>query len=66
MRLVDNTDLIVPRERERLMAFQRAEAALGRDTTFSGDDAADADAMTAAVRTLPEEFQSVECDRGVK
>jgi len=61
MRLVDNTELIVPRERERLMAFQRAEAAGGRDTTFSGDDvAADADAMTAAVRTLPEEFQVVD------
>src|SRR5271156_4815093 len=40
MRLVDNTELIVPRERERLMAFQRAEAAGGRDTTFSGEDAA--------------------------
>jgi L-asparaginase / beta-aspartyl-peptidase len=61
MRLVDNTELIVPRERERLMAFQRAEAAGGRDTTFSGDDvAADADAMTAAVRTLPEKFQVVD------
>ena len=60
MRLVDNTELIVPRERERLMAFQRAEAAGGRDTTFSGDDVADADAMTAAVRTLPEELQVVD------
>jgi len=60
MRLVDNTELIVPRERERLMAFQRAEAAGGRDTTFSGDAVADADAMTAAVRTLPEEFQVVD------
>jgi L-asparaginase / beta-aspartyl-peptidase len=37
MRLVDNTELIVPRERERLMAFQKAEAAGGVDTTFSGD-----------------------------
>ncbi len=36
MRLVDNTELIVPRERERLMAFQRAEAAGEPDTTFSG------------------------------
>ena len=60
MRLVDNTELIVPRERERLMAFQRAEAAGGRDTTFSGDAAADTDAMNAAVRTLPEEFQVVD------
>jgi beta-aspartyl-peptidase (threonine type) len=36
MRLVDNTELIVPRERERLMAFQQREAAGGKDTTFSG------------------------------
>jgi len=36
MRLVDNSELIVPRERERLMAFQQKEAAGGRDTTFSG------------------------------
>jgi L-asparaginase / beta-aspartyl-peptidase len=36
MRLVDNTELIVPRERDRLMAFQRAEAAGAQDTTFSG------------------------------
>jgi beta-aspartyl-peptidase (threonine type) len=39
MRLVDNTELIVPRERERLMKFQLAEAAGERDTTFSGTDA---------------------------
>src|SRR5471030_842847 len=37
MRLVDNTELIVPRERERLMAFQQNEAAGGTDTTFSGE-----------------------------
>jgi len=37
MRLVENTELIVPRERERLMQFQLAEAAGERDTTFSGD-----------------------------
>ncbi len=36
MRLVDNTELIVPRERERLMTFQRAEAAGLPDTTFAG------------------------------
>lgn len=39
MRLVDNTELIVPRERERLMRFQKAEAAGARDTTFSGTPA---------------------------
>jgi beta-aspartyl-peptidase (threonine type) len=37
MRLVDNTELIVPRERERLMRFQQAELAGHPDTTFSGN-----------------------------
>ena len=37
MRLVDNTELIVPRERDRLMALQLAEAAGEPDTTFSGN-----------------------------
>lgn len=36
MALIDNAELIVPRERERLMAFQRAQAAGDPDTTFSG------------------------------
>jgi len=36
MGLIDNTELIVPRERDRLIAFQRAEAAGHPDTTFSG------------------------------
>ena len=36
MALCENTDLIVPRERERSMAFQRAELAGEEDTTFSG------------------------------
>ncbi len=38
LRLVDNTELIVPRERDRLMAFQQAEATGHPDTTFSGAD----------------------------
>ncbi|MEO6924589.1 MAG: isoaspartyl peptidase/L-asparaginase, partial [Bryocella sp.] len=37
MRLVDNTELIVQREKDRLMQFQLAEAMGGRDTTFSGE-----------------------------
>src|SRR5215469_7368702 len=37
MRLVDNTELIVPRERDRLMRFQQAELAGHPDTTFSGN-----------------------------
>jgi beta-aspartyl-peptidase (threonine type) len=36
MGLIDNTELIVPRERERLMAFQKAELEGATDTTFSG------------------------------
>lgn len=36
MELIDNTELIVPRERERLMAFQKAELEGATDTTFSG------------------------------
>jgi beta-aspartyl-peptidase (threonine type) len=37
MSLIDNTELIVPRERDRLAAFQQNEAAGGTDTTFSGN-----------------------------
>src|SRR6201997_3273890 len=37
MALVDNTELIVPRERDRLMRFQQAELAGHPDTTFSGN-----------------------------
>ena len=36
MVLIENSELIVPRERERLMRFQEAELAGERDTTFSG------------------------------
>ena len=36
MALCENTDLIVPRERERLMTFQQAELGGAVDTTFSG------------------------------
>jgi beta-aspartyl-peptidase (threonine type) len=36
MELIDNTELIVPRERERLRAFQKAELEGATDTTFSG------------------------------
>ena len=67
MPLIDNTELIVPRERERLMCFQQAELAGGTDTTFSGDATLPAPALAAAVtesaieaeaqRALPEPFQ---------
>ena len=36
MGLVENTELIVPRERERLRRFQEAELQGAQDTTFSG------------------------------
>ncbi len=49
MMLCENTDLIVPRERERLMAFQRAELAGEPDTTFSGDIASEEAAVEQEV-----------------
>jgi len=61
MRLVDNSELIVPRERERLMAFQQREAAGGRDTTFSGErelkPLEEAELEREVERALPEELQ---------
>jgi beta-aspartyl-peptidase (threonine type) len=68
MRLIDNTELIVPRERQRLMDFQIAEAAGHKDTTFSGTtttpgapDLSPVEIGVAALeaevkRTLPEEL----------
>jgi beta-aspartyl-peptidase (threonine type) len=63
MRLVDNTELIVPRERQRLMDFQRAEAAGQPDTTFSGGPGLDAASPDAAIdaevlEALPEELRT--------
>ncbi|MHB1701770.1 MAG: isoaspartyl peptidase/L-asparaginase [Acidobacteriaceae bacterium] len=40
MDLIDNTELVIPRERERLFKAQQAEIAGEADTTFSGDLAA--------------------------
>jgi len=36
MQLIDNTELIIPRERDRLIAFQKAELEGRADATFSG------------------------------
>jgi beta-aspartyl-peptidase (threonine type) len=55
MRLVDNTELIVPRERDRLMAFQHAEAAGHPDTTFSGAHTVGAPADTLGAPGLASE-----------
>lgn len=46
MGLIDNTELIISRERDRLMAFQKAELEGGADATFSGNSE-----FTAAVVT---------------
>lgn len=63
MELCDNTDLIVPRERDRLMRFQHAELAGGTDTTFSGDStAADTDLPDPA---LQETALESEVDQGL-
>jgi beta-aspartyl-peptidase (threonine type) len=58
MSLIDNTELIVPRERDRLIAFQHAELAGQPDTTFSGAQAETAleaevdQALPAEIRPL--------------
>jgi len=61
MRLVDNSELIVPRERERLMKFQQREAVGARDTTFSGErelkPLEEAELEREVERALPEELQ---------
>jgi len=41
MALCDNMDLVIPREQERLYAFQQAELAGGTDETFSGPAASE-------------------------
>jgi beta-aspartyl-peptidase (threonine type) len=54
MQLVDNTELIVPRERDRLMRFQQAEIVGHPDTTFSGNSeftsTPDANSLDTALR----------------
>ena len=59
MPLIDNAELIIPRERDRLMQFQQAELAGAPDTTFSGSgapvDAHDEAGLAAEVeRALPD------------
>jgi beta-aspartyl-peptidase (threonine type) len=57
MRLIENAELIVPRERERLMAFQRARASGQPDTTFSGASGEQADLEAEVSHALPEELR---------
>ena len=51
MALIDNTELIVPRERERLMRFQAAELAGNPDLTFSGNSEFSPQASSAVIST---------------
>ncbi len=65
MALIDNTELIVPRERERLRRFQQAELDGVADTTFSGAAdttlpgaaVAEAEVAAEAERALPAALQ---------
>jgi beta-aspartyl-peptidase (threonine type) len=58
MRLIDNTELIVPRERNRLMQFQQAKLAGQPDTTFSGDPALTQTALDSEFsQALPDELR---------
>jgi beta-aspartyl-peptidase (threonine type) len=54
MSLIENAELIVPRERDRLMAFQRNEAAGQPDTTFSGTSIEQAALEAEISHTLPD------------
>jgi len=65
MRLIDNTELIVPRERERLMDFQRNEAAGGADTTFSGNSEFTAPPTTTEGTALEETALEAEVERAL-
>ena len=56
MRLIENADLIVSRERDRLMAYQRAEAAGQPDTTFSGS-IEETDLEAELSHALPDELR---------
>ncbi len=62
MALCDNTDLIIPRERDRLIAFQQAELAGATDTTFSGPAETDsqADLEREAGQSLPPELRPLD------
>lgn len=58
MQLIDNTELIIPRERDRLMSFQKAELDGAADSTFSGNSeftsTPAAEAGTAVGRSVTE------------
>lgn len=64
MELIENAELIVPRERDRLMRFQQAELAGAKDTTFSGEAAgadpalAETELAAEVERSLPEALQT--------
>ena len=51
MALCENMDLVIPREQERLYAFQQAELAGGTDETFSGPQALSGPATGGALQS---------------
>ena len=53
MHLIDNTELVIPRERDRLFKAQQAELAGEADTTFSGEGPSSGDASE-----IPAEFRA--------
>jgi beta-aspartyl-peptidase (threonine type) len=55
MQLIENADLIVPRERDRLMAFQSNEAAGQPDTTFSGSSSEQTALESELSHALPDQ-----------
>lgn len=61
MELIDNTELITPRERDRLIRFQQAELSGATDTTFSGEPAAEAQTTAEA-----QELASIPPDEGAR
>jgi beta-aspartyl-peptidase (threonine type) len=59
MALIENEELIVERERERLYTFHQAEAAGEKDTTFSGEPDIEAE-LAAVEQGLPQELRLVD------
>jgi beta-aspartyl-peptidase (threonine type) len=54
MPLIDNTELVIPRELDRLTKFHALEAAGGSDTTFSGNAEFTSSSPTPTVSSRPE------------
>src|SRR6202162_4388595 len=59
MELIDNMELVIPREQERLYKFQEAELAGGTDETFSGPAAASGSASDPAAAAALQSHDTV-------